>query len=133
MKKGRVVLRSVKQRSLTLPVRIAETAAQRRGGFQNTCPDSIKNWSILFVFDENVTAEFHMRRVTEALDIAFIDADGWILDIQRMEPLWMTKSDRRYRTTEPFRYALETYAGKLSRITFDPSQWHLSEFSIDTQ
>jgi len=36
MKKGRVVLRSVKQRSLTLPVRIAETAAQRRGGFQNT-------------------------------------------------------------------------------------------------
>ena len=103
------------------------------GGFQNPCSDLVNNWSILFVLDKDVIPEFQIGRVAEALDVAFIDTDGWILHIQRMQRQLVTKTDRRHETIKPFRYDLETYAGRLSKVTFYPARWHLSGFSIDTQ
>ncbi|MED5406119.1 MAG: DUF192 domain-containing protein, partial [Pseudomonadota bacterium] len=82
MREGRVELRSINEEAITLPVRIAETTIQRRSGFQDVCPELMRNWSILFLFERDVTAEFHMRRVAGALDIAFVGADGRILDVQ---------------------------------------------------
>ena len=133
MKKAQVVLRANNQDTLELPVRIADTDSQRRGGFQGVCPELIRNWSILFVFHKDVTAEFHMRRVAEALDIAFFGADGNVLGIQRMQPLSVTKTDRRYRANEPFRFALETGAGRLNQVTQNPTRWRLLDLNFDAQ
>ena len=47
---------------------------------------------MLFVFEEAQIQSFWMRNTFIALDIAFIDANGKIIDIQRMVPLDETKS-----------------------------------------
>ena len=131
MKKAQVALRANSQDRLELPVKIAETDSQRRGGFQGICPEWIRNWSILFVFHKDVTAEFHMRRVAEALDIAFFDADGNVLGVQRMQPLSSTKKDLRYSVNKPFRFALETSAGRLNQVAQNPTRWRLLVLNFD--
>ncbi len=129
MREGRVELRSINDEAITLPVRIAETAIQRRSGFQDVCPELMRTWSILFLFERNVTAEFHMRRVAEALDIAFVGADGRILDVQSMQPVSATGGSRRYTTKGSFRYALETSAGRLRKIALRPGDWRITRLS----
>jgi len=129
MREGLVELRSINEEAITLPVRIAETAIQRRSGFQDVCPELMRHWSILFMFERDVTAEFHMRRVAEALDIAFVGADGRILDVQNMQPASTTGGSRRYTTKGSFRYALEASAGRLRKIALRPGDWRFKRLS----
>ena len=116
MREGRVELRSINDEVINLPVRIAETAIGRRSRFQDVCPELMRNWSILFLFERDVTAEFHMRCAAEALDIDFVDADGRILDVQSMQLVSATGGSDRYTTKGSFRYAFETSVGRLRKI-----------------
>ncbi len=67
-----------------------------------------ENQGMLFVFEEAQMQAFWMRNTFIPLDIAFIDANGKIIDIQRMTPLDETKS---YQSPAPVPYALEVNAG----------------------
>lgn len=71
-----------------------------------------ENQGMLFVFEESRIQSFWMRNTFIALDIAFIDANGRIIDIQRMQPLDETKS---YQSPAPVPYVLEVNAGWFER------------------
>ncbi len=62
---------------------------------------------MLFVFPNDSRTEFWMRGTTIPLSIAFIQADGRIVDLQDMQPL----TDDRHAPPSPIRYALEANQG----------------------
>jgi len=63
---------------------------------------------MLFVFESSRVLSFWMRNTFIPLDIAYIDAAGVIVDIQRMEPL---DESKQYISAAPALYALEVNAG----------------------
>jgi uncharacterized protein len=98
--------------SVVVEARVALSSEEQQAGFQYISPDIIKKSLILFVFPVELVTRFHMRNVEAPLDIAFIDGEGAILEIQEMQP------DRgggpglhTYGPNQPFRYALEAPAG----------------------
>ena len=94
-------------------VRAAVSADEHQAGFQYISAEVIEKSMILFVFPEETVTRFHMRNVVAPLDIAFISSEGEILDIQPMSPDTNGNGPglRTYGTNQPFRYALEAYAG----------------------
>jgi len=69
----------------TVEVRISNTTAQRRLGLSDT--ESLEpNEGMLFVHDEDETHTYVMRRMSFALDIIFIDANGTITTIHHAPP-----------------------------------------------
>ncbi len=62
---------------------------------------------MLFVYEKPQHLSFWMKDTTIPLDIAFISAEGVILEIHSMEPL----SERTYRSRAPALYALEVNRG----------------------
>jgi uncharacterized protein len=64
---------------------------------------------MLFVYDEEDERSFYMKNTTIPLSIAFMDAEGRIVDIQDMEPL--DDEPPHYVSAEPARYALEVNQG----------------------
>ncbi|CAN5586457.1 hypothetical protein BH24ACT22_BH24ACT22_07690 [soil metagenome] len=69
-----------------------------------------------FIFNEESIRSFWMKNTLIPLSIAFIDSEGRIVDIQKMEPVGreQTVSDTelpRYVSAEPARYALEVNQG----------------------
>ena len=68
---------------------------------------------------------FHMRNVREHLDIAFIAEDGRIFELQKMSRELDSAGGRSYRATQPYRYALEVAAGRLSALGLDEGNWWL--------
>jgi uncharacterized membrane protein (UPF0127 family) len=62
---------------------------------------------MLFVFQREDRLAFWMKNTPIPLDIAFIDAQGRILEIQEMKPLDTTV----YHSRQPALYALEVNAG----------------------
>lgn len=93
--------------SAAFRARLAATASQRSAGMQYLCPDAIAANPILFVFPEPARPAFHMRNVHAPLDIVFINDDGAIISIDRMEPEQQTLT----RPKQPVRAALELWAG----------------------
>ncbi len=93
--------------NLPLRVEIVQTNEERMHGLmlREKLPEG---QGMLFVFEESRIQAFWMRNTFIALDIAFIDADGRIIDIQRMAPLDETKS---YLSPAPVPYVLEVNAG----------------------
>ncbi|RMF62729.1 MAG: DUF192 domain-containing protein [Calditrichaeota bacterium] len=67
-----------------------------------------ENQGMLFVFPGPRVLTFWMRNTFIPLDIAFIDENGVIVDIQHMVPLDET---RRYVSAAPAQYALEVNVG----------------------
>jgi uncharacterized membrane protein (UPF0127 family) len=66
-----------------------------------------ENAGMLFVFEQEQTLPFNMRNTLIPLSIAFIDAEGVIIDIQDMQPL----TDGPYVSALPAQYALEVNQG----------------------
>ena len=66
---------------------------------------------MLFVFPTSKYASFWMKDTQIPLSIAFLDEDGRILDIQKMTPL---DDEKRYRSGQPARFALEVNQGWFS-------------------
>lgn len=66
-----------------------------------------ENHGMLFVYGTAQVRSFWMRNTKIPLDIAFIDANGVILNIEKMEP----QSDQNYYSQGPMMYALEMDQG----------------------
>ncbi len=94
-----------------LKVEIVQNDEERMRGlmYREQLPE---DEGMLFVFEEARIQSFWMRNTFIPLDIAFIDAGGKIIDIQRMEPLDETKS---YLSPAPVPYVLEVNAGWFER------------------
>ena len=68
---------------------------------------------MLFVYDDTSTRSFTMSTVPVALDIAFYDERGRVVNRLRMEPCPSGDGCPGYPSERPFRYALETLVGDL--------------------
>jgi uncharacterized membrane protein (UPF0127 family) len=105
--------------TIELTARIADSGWKRAAGFQHICPDAVARTIILFRFEKDTQSPFHMRNCHAPLDIAFIDSDGRVVDIQRMEPYVDSPLFVRqptYQSRAPFRYAIEMAAGRMSEV-----------------
>ncbi len=73
----------IKGKAIT--VEVANTDEQRNRGlmYRDALP---KDSGMLFVYKQELPLAFWMKNTLIPLDIAFIKADGWICDIQQMEP-----------------------------------------------
>jgi uncharacterized protein len=93
-----------------VPVRveIADTDAEWQTGLMGRTTLE-GNAGMLFVFDQEQTLSFWMKDTLIPLSIAYIDAEGRIVDIQDMQPL--DDIPPQYVSAEPARYALEVNQG----------------------
>ncbi len=93
-----------------LAVELARTAGERSRGlmFREDLPE---DRGMLFVFPNDTKTGFWMKDTLISLSIAFIAADGVILDVQEMEPL----STVLHRPPSSYRYALEVNQGWFGR------------------
>lgn len=91
---------------VTVTAEIADTPALRERGLMER--DSLpENHGMLFVYPEERDLSFWMRNTPLALDIAFIDRSGTIVNIETMQP----NDDESKVSTRPAMYALEMEAG----------------------
>ncbi len=88
-------------------VEVVKTQEQRQKGLQNRSRLK-KNRGMLFIFKEEGFHAFWMKDTYIPLDIAFIDRNKVIIDIQQMIPL---DTRIRYEPAKKARYALEVNAG----------------------
>jgi uncharacterized protein len=87
---------------------VADERAERQTGLMGRtelAPDA----GMLFVFGWERDLSFWMRNTLIPLSIAYIAADGRIVDIQDMEPL--DDEPPSYASAEPAKYALEVNQG----------------------
>ena len=109
--------------TIALSVELAETDAQRRNGLmeRTALPADA---GMLFVYPEarDSTAGFWMYRTLIPLDIAFLDDDGRILDIQSMKPCESPNPRvcRLYGPGVPFSAALEMNEGWFAAHGVEP-------------
>lgn len=103
-------------RSDVLVVKLADEAPERSAGFQHVCPDVIAKTPMLFDFKRPYHGAFHMHNVYAPLDIGFIDKNGTLFELQRMEPyiLGSTGAGRTYRPKRAYVAALEARSGFFS-------------------
>lgn len=89
-----------------IQVEVADDPAERERGlmYRESLPD---DEGMLFVYPTQDTRSFWMRNTLIPLDIAFIDPDGLIVDIQQMQP----QTDELTTSKYPFMYALEMNLG----------------------
>ncbi|QIN79716.1 DUF192 domain-containing protein [Rubrobacter marinus] len=86
---------------------IADDDAERtRGLMERTA--LAEEAGMLFVFGRERTLSFWMRNTLIPLSIAYIDAEGRIVDIEDMEPL---DDQTKHPSAEPAKYALEVNQG----------------------
>lgn len=91
---------------VTVTAEIADTPALRERGLMER--DSLpENHGMLFVYPEERDLSFWMRNTPLALDIAFIDRAGTIINIETMRP----NDDENTVSSRPAMYALEMEAG----------------------
>ena len=98
-----------------LPVRIADDASERGQGMQDLPPAVIREHPIWFEFPAPRRTGWHMRNVRLALDIAYIDASGEVLAVERMSP-----GGSGYGISQPIAAALELAAGEAERLGIEP-------------
>ncbi len=106
-----------------LVVEVADTEAERQTGMmfrRRLGPDE----AMLFIFPGEANRAFHMTNCYVDLDLAYIAADGTILEIVRLH----AHARELVHSREPARFALETPAGWLAdhgiaegdRVTIPP-------------
>lgn len=87
-----------------LVVEVADTPGEQVMGLMNR--DSLPaDRGMLFVFEEPKRAFFWMKNTSIALDVAFLDADGVILEIQPLVPYEET---RVVSQSDKVAFAIET-------------------------
>jgi uncharacterized membrane protein (UPF0127 family) len=101
----------------TVTVEIADDPDLRSRGLMNR--DSLpEDTGMLFVYPEEQILSFWMRNTRIPLDIAFIDRNGFILEIQQMEP----HDDASHASTQPAMYALELRKGWFEDHAVEPGE-----------
>jgi hypothetical protein len=101
---------------LELRVAVADTADSRRRGLRNV-GDFGGVEGMVFVYDAPTETSFYMKDVLVPLDIAFVDADGTVLEVLTMA-LCTADPCPTYPSPAPFVWAIETPAGELEGIRF---------------
>ncbi len=101
-----VVIGGDEGEGVELTVELARTAGERSRGLMDR-QELPEDGGMLFIFSGDTEAGFWMKDTLIPLSIAFIAADGTILDVQEMEPL----SEDKHRPPAPYRYALEVNQG----------------------
>lgn len=93
-------------KELTLNTKLACTNTEKSTGlmYRKTLP---KNQAMLFVYDTDQILSFWMRNTFIPLSIAYIDANGKIIDIFDIDPL----DETPISSTQKVRYALEVNQG----------------------
>ncbi len=91
---------------IEIEVEIADEESERSKGlmFRESLPE---NRGMLFVYPEERPLGFWMRNTLIPLDIAFIDREGRIVDIQQMQP----RDETTHYSKAPAMYALEMNEG----------------------
>ena len=89
-------------------VEIADEPDEQAQGLMNRTALG-EDRGMLFVFDSEETLSFWMRNTLIPLSVAYIDSEGRIVDIQKMEPL--DDEPPQYVSAEPAQYALEVNQG----------------------
>lgn len=121
-----VILAGPGDRRVRLRVRVADDHRERAAGFQYICPETIAATAIYFVFERLRRPSFHMHNVKAPLDIAFIDADGVIVSIQRMEPYVVgAREQKTYGPQTGVAGALEARAGYFSSERITEDEWRV--------
>ncbi len=126
MAEAAIVLAGPGERRVRLQVRVADDHRERAAGFQYICPETIETTAIYFVFERPRRPNFHMHNVKAPLDIAFIDADGVIVSIQRMEPYVVgARKQKTYGPQTEVAGALEARAGYFSGERITENAWRV--------
>lgn len=97
----------------TLEVEIASTPQQLQTGLMKR-PSLPEMQGMLFDFSgygESVSIPFYMKDTLIPLSIAFVAADGVIVDIQDMQPL----TETLHHPAKPYKYSLEVNQGWFER------------------
>jgi uncharacterized membrane protein (UPF0127 family) len=99
-----------------LRVEVADTLEKQERGlmFRQSMPE---NEGMLFVYKEPEEMSFWMRNTFIPLDIAFVGADGIILNIHQARPL---DESVLYRSAGAAKYVIETNQGWFSRHGIRP-------------
>jgi uncharacterized membrane protein (UPF0127 family) len=90
----------------TITAEVASTPDQRAQGLMNR-PSLPDGTGMLFVFQDEQVRSFWMRNTLVSLDIAFMDSEFRIVDIQQME----ARSEDFHESRQPAMYALEVPEG----------------------
>lgn len=106
--------------TVVMSVLVADDGRERAAGYQNIDTEIIRQTAILFIFPRPVMGAFHMCNVGAPLDIAWIDPEGLVLDVQHMKPgprKAASDCDQLYspRTWHSYGFALETPAGVMDQ------------------
>ena len=90
-----------------LIVEVVATRSARNCGlaFREALP---ANHGMLFIYGADRILEFWMKNTVIPLTIAYLNVDGEILETYEMDP---HEPERRYTSSAPVRYALETNQG----------------------
>jgi len=91
---------------LELTVEVARTDAQRARGLMGRTGLGTRE-GMIFVFERDEHLSFWMKKTPTPLSIAFLSAEGRILEIEDMEPF----SEKVVRSRLSARYALEMRKG----------------------
>ena len=119
-------------KSITIPIEIADNDELQSLGLMYR-EDIPKEYGMLFIFPTDGIRGFWMKNTYIALDIAFINSEGIILEIKTMEPC-NSENCPVYTIYKPFRYALEVKAGFFEKYGFKPGariQWRINNRSIN--
>jgi uncharacterized protein len=95
----------------TINVDLALTAPQMEQGLKYR-RSLDEDRGMIFIYSHPVTSSFWMKDTHIPLSIAFINSDGIIISIQKMEP---DNDQRTYHPPRPFLYALEMNQGWFER------------------
>jgi len=126
MEEAELVLAGPDGRRVRLVARVADDYRERAAGFQHVCPDTVDRTAIYFRFERTRRPNFHMRNVKAPLDIAFIDADGVIVDIQLMQPYVLgAKRHKTYGPPGEVAAALEARAGYFASQRITEGNWRV--------
>ena len=119
-------LRGPGDRRIDMKVRVADEGSERAAGFQHICPETVEHTSILFVLERPKTPRFHMHNVHMPLDIAFIDSQGIIRNIQTMHPYVLGARDTKlWGPDVPVRFVLEVKAGLFEQQGVTENKWSI--------
>ena len=94
-----------------LVVEVARTEAQRERGLMGRTDLGPRD-GMIFVFDRDDHLSFWMKNTPTALSIAFLSAEGKVLQIEDMEPY----SEKIVRSRLSARYALEMRKGAFADL-----------------
>lgn len=104
-----VAIRASGGEEVRVTAEIADDKAERQKGLMSRPEGSLpEDAGMLFVFGREKTLSFWMKDTLLPLSIAYVAADGRIVDIEDMEPL---DKKTKHPSAEPAKYALEVNQG----------------------